>query len=123
MVLAAKGNELWSRGWKCFPEMMLLFEQMKKAIDTAEELRVLDAIYEAMPRWNFSSHLLQCAPNRLAIMEMKDVLWSDWRNSERILSGLEKIGKRPAVRRIHSLSFTWDDGLFGQIAFHPPSAH
>jgi hypothetical protein len=28
---------------------------------------------------------------------MKDVIWSDWGNQERILSGLEKLGKRPAV--------------------------
>ncbi len=93
MVLAAKGKELWSLGWKCFPEMMSLFEQMKKAIDTADELRVLDAIYEVMPRRNFSSHLLQCAPERLAVMEMKDVLWSDWGNPARIADTLDKIGK------------------------------
>ena len=97
MVLAAKGKELWSLGWTCFPEMMSLFERLKEAIDTAEELRVLDTIYDAMPRRNFSSHLLQCAPERLAVMEMTDVLWSDWGNPERILSGLEKIGKRPAL--------------------------
>ncbi len=97
MVLAAKGRELWSLGWTCFPEMMSLFERLKEAIDTAEELRVLDAIYEIMPRRNFSSHLLQCAPERLAVMEMTDVLWSDWGNPDRILSGLEKIGKRPVM--------------------------
>jgi mannose-1-phosphate guanylyltransferase len=96
MVLAAKGHELWSLGWKCVPEMMSCFQQVKKAIDTADELRVLDAIYDAMPRRNFSSHLLQCVPERLAVVEMRDVLWSDWGNPERILSGLEKIGKRPA---------------------------
>jgi hypothetical protein len=28
---------------------------------------------------------------------MTDILWSDWGNPERILSGLEKIGKRPAL--------------------------
>ena len=97
MVLAAKGKELWSLGWKCVPEMMSRFERLKEAIDTAEELRVLDAIYETMPRRNFSSHLLQCAPDRLAVMEMTNVHWSDWGNPERILSGLEKIVKRPAV--------------------------
>lgn len=94
MILAAKGRELWNLGWKCFPEMMALFERLKHAIDTAEELRVLDAIYEAMPRRNFSSHLLACAPERIAVMEMTNVLWSDWGSPERILSGLEKIGKR-----------------------------
>lgn len=62
MVLAAKGRVLWSLGWKCFPEMMALFERLKAAIDTAEELKVLDEIYQTMPCRNFSSHLLQCAP-------------------------------------------------------------
>lgn len=97
MVLAAKGKELWSLGWTCFPEMMSLFEQLKAVIDTAEELRVLEAIYETMPCRNFSSHLLQCAPERLAVMEMTDVLWNDWGNPERIVSSIEKLGKRPAI--------------------------
>ena len=96
MVLAAKGKGLWSLGWKCFPEMKPRFERLKEAIDTAEELRVLDAIYEAMPRRNFSSHLLQCAPERLAVMEMRDVLWSDWGNPARIADALNKIGKAMA---------------------------
>jgi len=97
MVLAAKGRELWSLGWTYFPEMMPLFERLKAAIDTAEELKVLDEIYATMPRRNFSTHLLQCAPERLAVMEMTEVLWSDWGKPERILSGLEKIGKRPVM--------------------------
>jgi len=97
MVLAAEGKRLWSLGWKCFPEMMSRFERLKGAIDTAEQLRVIEAIYEALPNRNFSSHLLQCVPERLAVMEMKDVLWSDWGSPERILSGLENIGRQPAM--------------------------
>ena len=97
MVLAAKGKQLWSLGWKCFPEMMSLFERLEMAIDTPEELRALDAIYEAMPRRNFSSHLLQCAPERIAVMEMTDAFWSDWGNPERILSGIEKFERRLVV--------------------------
>lgn len=97
MILAAKGKQLWNLGWKCFPEMMSRFERLKGTIDTTEQLRVIEAIYEALPHRNFSSHLLKCVPERLAVMEMKDVLWSDWGNPERILSGLEKFGKRPAV--------------------------
>jgi mannose-1-phosphate guanylyltransferase len=97
MVLAAKGKQLWSLGWKCFPDMMSRFERLKGAIDTTEQLRVIEEIYEDLPQRNFSSHLLQCVPDRLAVMEMKDVLWSDWGNPERILSGLENIGRRPAM--------------------------
>ena len=74
---------------------MSLFERLTKVIDTAEEFRTLDAIYEAMPRQNFSSHILQRVPERRAVMEMTDVFWSDWGSPERILSGLEKFGRRP----------------------------
>jgi mannose-1-phosphate guanylyltransferase len=96
MVVAAKGKELWNLGRKCVPEMMPLFERLKTTIDTTEELNVLDEIYETMPRRSFSSDILQDAPERLAVMELKDVLWSDWGNAERIVSGLETIGKWPA---------------------------
>ena len=94
MVFAVKGKELWSLGRRCFPEMMSLFERLKAAIDTAEELRVLDAIYEGMPRRNFSSHLLQCAPDRLAVIEMPDILWSDGGHPRRNTDTLEKSGKQ-----------------------------
>jgi mannose-1-phosphate guanylyltransferase len=95
MVVAARGKELWNLGWKCVPEMMPLFERLKTTIDTSQELNVLDEIYQTMPRRNFSSDLLQRAPEQLAMMEMNDVFWSDWANQERIVSGLEKIGKWP----------------------------
>ncbi|HSL04839.1 MAG TPA: hypothetical protein VK901_15025 [Nitrospiraceae bacterium] len=71
--------------------------RLKKAIGTVDELRVFDAIYETLPRRNFSSHLLQWMPERLAVLEMRDVLWSDWGNPERMLSGLENFGKRRAA--------------------------
>lgn len=95
MVFAAEGKELWSLGRRCFPEMMSLFERLKAAIDTAEELRVLDAIYEVMPCRNFFLHLLQCAPERLAVMEMRDILWSDGGHPKHNTDTLEeKIGKQ-----------------------------
>ena len=49
-----------------------------------------------LPCQNFSSHLLQCAPGRLAVMEMRDILWSDWGHPGRIADTLDKIGKQPA---------------------------
>ena len=41
--------------------------------------------------------MLQCSPDRLAVMEMKNVLWSEWGNPDRIISGLEQFGIRPAM--------------------------
>ena len=97
MILVVKGRELWTLGKRCLPEIMLFFEQLKTAIDTAEEMMALNAIYESMPRRNFSSHLLQCVPERLTVMEIRDVHWSDWGSPKRILSSLETIGKRPTA--------------------------
>jgi mannose-1-phosphate guanylyltransferase len=93
-VLAAKGRNFGNLGYECSPEMMARFERMKGAIDTAEELRVLDAIYEAMPYQSFSSHLLQCAPEQLAVMEMRDVHWSAWSHPKRITDILGRIGNQ-----------------------------
>ena len=95
MVLAAKGSTLWSLGWQCAPEMMALFERLKEVIDTGEEMKVLEVIYDVMPRRNFSSHFLQRTPERLAVMEMRDILWSDWGHPRRITDSLGKIGGQP----------------------------
>lgn len=105
MVLVGKAERIWDLGETSSPEMMRLFRRLRDAIDTAEELRVLDAIYGVMPRRNFSSHLLQCAPERLAVMEMRGVLWSDWGHPQRIVQTLEKIGARPAFAEGHLPAF------------------
>lgn len=68
LVCAAKGKKLWRLGWQCFPELLSLFERLKKVIDTAEELRVVDEIYEVKSCRNFSSHLLRCVPERFAVI-------------------------------------------------------
>jgi mannose-1-phosphate guanylyltransferase len=92
LVLAARAETLWEVGWQCFPEMMPLFERYGKAVGTSEEESVLESIYEVMPARNFSSHLLERLPQRVAVMELRDVLWSDWGKPERILETLQRIG-------------------------------
>jgi mannose-1-phosphate guanylyltransferase len=96
MVLAAGGKRLWGLGQDALPDVMGRFDRLKRAIDTGDEPKVLSAIYETMPRRNFSAHLLQRRPDRLAVMEMRGVLWSDWGNPARIMETLDKIGKQPA---------------------------
>ena len=81
---------------------MLLFERYGKAAGTPEEESVLENIYEVMPVWNFSSHLLERQPRRVAVMELSGVLWSDWGNPERILDTLQRIGNQPAYRQLHA---------------------
>ncbi|MEW6246934.1 MAG: sugar phosphate nucleotidyltransferase [Nitrospirota bacterium] len=95
-VFAANAQTLWDLGCRCFPDLMPLFERLHLAIGTPHEARVLDLIYHQMPSDNFSSGLLQRIPEQTAVIEMKEVLWSDWGRPERIADSLRRIGRQPA---------------------------
>ncbi|MCE7977919.1 MAG: hypothetical protein DYH03_12420 [Nitrospira sp. NTP1] len=96
MVVVAPVKTLWELGQQCFPEMVERFERLGQAIGTSEEARVLKAIYRAMPARNFSSDLLQQAPDRVVVTELTNALWSDWGRPERIAEALRRIGRPPA---------------------------
>ncbi len=95
-VFAANAQTLWGLGGRCFPDLMSLFERLHLAIGTPHEARVLDAIYHQMPSYSFSSGLLQRIPEQTVVIEMKEVLWSDWGKPERIANSLRRIGRQPA---------------------------
>ena len=96
LVFAANVDLLWTLGWECVPDMMPLFERLSQAIGGPEEGRALDVIYRDMPAKNFSSDLLQRVPEKLAVVELTGVLWSDWGKPERIAESLRRIDRRPA---------------------------
>jgi hypothetical protein len=96
LILAAKVETLWNLGQRCFPEMMQLFEIYSQAIGTSEEDSVLETMSQVMPTRNFSSHLLECVPNEIAVMELSGVLWCDSEKPERIFETLRRIGKSAA---------------------------
>jgi mannose-1-phosphate guanylyltransferase len=100
MIIAAKASALWKLGWERFPEMMHSFNQLRDAIDTYYEDFVLEQIYESMPKRNFSSDLLARATDRIAVMAMQGVLWSDWGRMERIVETLRRVGKIPNFHSI-----------------------
>jgi mannose-1-phosphate guanylyltransferase len=74
MVIAARVETLWNLGWRCFPEMMRLFEVYGESIGGPREAQVLEGIYDVMPSRNFSAYLLQEFPKHVAAMELQGVL-------------------------------------------------
>lgn len=96
MVMTAKVETFWQLGRQCFPDLMKRFERLGRAIGTSEEARVMDAIYQDMPARNFSSDLLQQVPDRVAVTELTNALWSDWGRPERIADALRRIDRTPA---------------------------
>jgi mannose-1-phosphate guanylyltransferase len=96
LILAAKADTLWRLGWRYLPQVLFRFESYLEAIGTPEEEAVLFSIYADMPARNFSSDLLQRATSEVAVIELENVLWSDWGRAERIAETLERVGKEPA---------------------------
>lgn len=96
LVIVAKVKTLWRLGWQCIPVIMERFEWLGKTIDTVYERQTLHRLYQKMPFMNFSSEVLQKIPERLGVMELEEVLWSDWGRPERIIETLESLGKKPA---------------------------
>lgn len=96
LVTVAKVETLWRLGWQCIPVIMERFEWLGKTIDTVYERQTLHRLYQKMPFMNFSSEFLHKIPERLGVMELEEVLWSDWGRPERIIETLEVLGKKPA---------------------------
>ena len=96
LVFAAKAETLWKLGWLHMPEVMWRFEQIKDAIDLVVEKDLLASVYRTMPVRDFSHDLLRRTSNRIAVIEMTGVAWSDWGKPERIADSLRQLGIKPA---------------------------
>lgn len=96
LIIVARLELLWTLGRLCVPEVVTQFERLEDAIGSSSEIRVLEDIYRAMPRRNFSTDVLEQVPESIVLIELRDVIWSDWGRPERIVSTLRRIGKEPA---------------------------
>ncbi|MEX2493563.1 MAG: hypothetical protein WD425_17570 [Nitrospirales bacterium] len=63
---------------------------------------MLESIYHTMPGKNFSSDLLPQITDHIGVVELRDVMWSDWGQPERIVETLRSLGKVPAFS-LHDL--------------------
>lgn len=95
LILAANADLLWSLGHRCFPEMMSRLESFAASIGHKDEEAELDALYQELSHHDFSSELLEALPQKIAVLELNGVLWSDWGRPERIMESLAVIGRSP----------------------------
>ena len=99
LVFVAKVETVWNLGRRCFTRIVGLFEELQAWIGSSQEGAVLQEIYEQMPARDFSTDLLARVTDKLAVIELQGVLWSDWGRPERIIRILNALGKRPAFFR------------------------
>ncbi len=103
MVVVAKLNTLWEAGWDCFPDVMERFTALGKLIGTQREGTMLSTIYDDMPCKNFSADLLGRSIEHFGVIEMPNLLWSDWGRPGRIMETLKEIGKVPTFSTEHMI--------------------
>ena len=60
-----------------------------------EGRRCLDSMHAAMPAQDFSVNLLQSAATQFAVMETRDLIWSDWNHPVCMERSLQRLGECP----------------------------
>ncbi|MFB3903229.1 MAG: sugar phosphate nucleotidyltransferase [Acidobacteriota bacterium] len=114
LVIATKGHVLWRLGERFFPRMLEKFGALRATLESAYRGQILDTrtgtnriplppltdVYEGLEVADFSSDLLQRAPEQTLVYQMGDGLrWSDWGKPERVWESLQLIGKTPRFPR------------------------
>ena len=99
LVLVTRAETLWELGGRCFPRLVRLFEKLQAVVGSGLERHVLRKIYREMPSHNFSAEFLTRVTQQIAVIELQDVVWSDWGRPERIADALDALGKQPAFPR------------------------
>lgn len=106
LILVATLEALLSAGRKALPEIAARFDLVADAMGTARERATLATLYRTMPSRNLSSALLERIPERLAVVVMNGVLWSDWGRPERIIASTSRLRRRPDF----PATCLWDPG-------------
>ncbi len=100
MVLVARAGSLLKLVRTVAPEQTAYFSMVQAAIGTICESEVLNQVYQMMPSMNFSSAILARCPDKLLVLPVRKVLWSDWGRTERILATLSQLRiQAPALAR------------------------
>lgn len=97
LVMVFKATTMMDVLQRAMPEVYRSFQPLLTAIGTADEQRVLEAVYRELPPVNFSTAILQALPaeNRqaLLVLPVHSVTWSDWGSEDRLPSDVKKMGQ------------------------------
>jgi mannose-1-phosphate guanylyltransferase len=76
------------------PEMFRMFAATRRTFGKQDEAAVIRAIYSWIDETNFSSEVLERSADRLMVMRVSGVSWSDLGEPQRVVSTLTTLGVR-----------------------------
>jgi mannose-1-phosphate guanylyltransferase len=77
------------------PEMFRMFAAATRMFGTPQEAAVIRSIYSWINETNFSSEVLEKSAERLLVLRVGEVGWSDWGEPQRVLGTLSGLGLHP----------------------------
>ena len=77
------------------PELLRAFEPIWRARGSSSEEAVAERVYLKLPHLDFSERVLVPAANRLGVIRVKGVEWSDWGNADRVFATIRRTDWRP----------------------------
>jgi mannose-1-phosphate guanylyltransferase len=99
MIMVFKTKTMLHWVSRLAPRLYQQFQQVYEAIGTPGESEVVRNIYQRLKPMNFSKEFLEPMvrnyPSSLVVLQVRDLLWSDWGTANRIMDVLAKIGKVP----------------------------
>lgn len=78
------------------PDLAAALRPLAPLLGTPAESAALDHAYASLPTIGFSEAVLTRAPERLAVLRVKDVGWSDLGNPQRVLESARRRGDEPS---------------------------
>jgi mannose-1-phosphate guanylyltransferase len=92
MVVVARAQSLFDLIVEATPHLAGSFSLIRRAIGTHWEQQVVEDVYRTMPPANFSTAVLARYPERLAVLPVQQVLWSNWGREVRFVDTLTHLG-------------------------------
>jgi mannose-1-phosphate guanylyltransferase len=74
------------------PEMFRMFAASAPLFGTRQETAVIRSIYSWIAETNYSSEVLERSAEKLLVMRVGDVGWSDWGEPQRVVGTLANLG-------------------------------
>ena len=77
------------------PDLYRSFTEIASTLDTVGEFAALERLYCGLPSVDFSRQVLAARPDRLAVLPVRGVHWSDLGDPERVLATRRRAPARP----------------------------
>lgn len=99
MVFTVRSSVLWDMVKQTTPVLYNSFSLLQTMLSSVHAPRFVEHIYDSLPNVNFSSEICQPLAQKLRVLPVPDVGWSDWGTVTSIFQSLRRMGKLDAFRQ------------------------